>query len=158
MIDGLAHVLDVASDACSLLTRDQRPAIELHVDGRPGGLAIVVSENGAAIPEEAVREAFDSPLHGGAPAGGTSLALFLARSALSAGGGDLLLTSGEGWTRFEIPLAPVTGARRQEANGRTPGPPDLRVIPGSGAAPLRLESIGIAARRASAQVRMARAA
>ena len=138
MLDGLAHVLDVASDACSLLSTEQRPAIEMRVvGGRPGGLAILVGENGAPIPDEAIREAFDAPLHDGAPSGGTSLALFLARSALATGGGELVLTVEDGWTRFEISLAPASGGRRQEAGGRGSGPPDLRVIPGSGAWPAR---------------------
>jgi len=133
-VDGLAHVLDVASDACSLLDRDAGPALRLRVENRPDSLAIVVAGNGTPIPEEAVREAFDSPLASGAPSGGTSLALFLARSALAVSGGELRMSVEGGWTRFEISLARSPGAGRQQMG--LVGSPGLRLITGSGALPV----------------------
>jgi hypothetical protein len=132
--DGLAHVMDVAADSCSLLCREAGPRLLLRVESsRDGGeQGIAIRCNGAPVPDEAARAGFFAPLGCEPPPAGTALALFLARSALCASGAELRMSEGDGWTQFHIALSRVPG-RQHERSGRTSGPPDLRVILGAAA-------------------------
>jgi len=126
--DGLAHVMDVVADACSMAQRGARSWIGLQVLRRGDTQVIVIKSDGEAVSEAAVHEAFATLGEAEPPSGGTALALFLARTAIAAGGGELRV--GPGRMDFEILLDPAAGRLLQGA-GPT-GRPELRLILGSG--------------------------
>ena len=128
--DGLAHVMDVAADACSLARREAKPAVTVRVQRDGDAQTIVVGSNGDPVPEAAAREAFASRPAAEPPGGGTALALFLGRVAIGASGGELRLNAAAGRVEFEILLNPRTG-QLQQGTGLV-GRPEFRVILGSG--------------------------
>jgi len=128
--DGLALLMDVAVDACSLIRSESGPIVEVGVETRTDGVAIVVRGNGEPVSIHVLRQALGALDRSQPPAGGTALALYLARLATTRGGGELRITGEGQWTRFEMVLGLAHGRGRQHL-GR-PVRAGLRVIDGDG--------------------------